>query len=287
VKSYTLALAIALPCGAATLTLSPATVKAWDEYIAQERSLMEQKASSGKPFLWADEAPQRLDKLKSGQILIVPFEHQGLRKVPSGLIHHWLGAVFIPDARIQDVLQVIRNYSRYKDLYLPSVTVSKTIARGESQDRFYTRLVNRSILLGSAFETDCESMYIRLDERRAYSFTRSTRIQEIDNYGTPTQRTLREGEGSGILWRLFSVTRYAERDGGVYVEVEAMGLTRDIPASLHWLVDPMVRRISRSALTLSLQQTGKAAQSAAEVAKREHGSSDSSTAHGRGRKSNP
>jgi len=42
-----------------------------------------------------------------------------------------------------------------------------------------------------------------------------------------------EGEGTGLIWR-----RFEERDGGVYVEVEAIALSRDVPASLRWLVEP-------------------------------------------------
>jgi len=43
---------------------------------------------------------------------------------------------------------------------------------------------------------------------------------------------LQEDEGKGIIWRLFSITRYAERYGGVYLGLEAIGLSRDIPASI-------------------------------------------------------
>ena len=52
----------------------------------------------------------------------------------------------------------------------------------------------------------------------------------------------------------------------MYVEVEAIALSRDIPVSLRWLVDPIVRRISRSSLVTSLQQTGDAVRSGARAA---------------------
>jgi hypothetical protein len=47
----------------------------------------------------------------------------------------------------------------------------------------------------------------------------------------------------------------AMSDGGVYIELEAIALSRDIPFSLRWLIDPIFRRISRSSLVISLQQT--------------------------------
>ncbi len=61
-----------------------------------------------------------------------------------------------------------------------------------------------------------------------------------------------------MIWRLFGITRYLERDGGVYLEVEVIGLSRDIPASLRWLVEPIARRISRGSLSTSLRQTENA-----------------------------
>jgi len=112
--------------------------------------------------------------------------------------------------------------------------------------------------LKTAFDTDYESCEVHVDDQRVYSVTRTTRIQEIEEYGLPAQRLLHEGEGSGMIWRLFGITRYLERDGGVYLEVQVIGLSRDIPASLRWLVEPMVRRISRGSLSTSLRQTENA-----------------------------
>jgi hypothetical protein len=34
----------------------------------------------------------------------------------------------------------------------------------------------------------------------------------------------------GLIWRLYSVVRLEERDGGGYMDVEVVALSRDIPA---------------------------------------------------------
>jgi len=243
---------------------------------------MVQRANSGDHFLWVDEEPSRLAKVRAGEVVIAPLVNGGYMKVPSGLIHHWIGAIFIPDTRIDDVLHVVRDYPRYKVLYQPSVTDSKAISTSEAKDRFSTLMVNRKFLLKSAFEVDYESCYVWQNEHQLYSFMRSTRIQEIEDYGSSAQHMLREGEGSGIMWRAFSVTRYAERDGGIYIEVEAMGLTRDIPSTLHWLVDPIVRRLAKSALMVSLRQTEQASKSVAEEARRQRAPSLSAARAGGG-----
>jgi hypothetical protein len=219
---------------------------------------MEQRLNPDKPFLWVDEVPDRLARVRTGEIVVTPIGPHNPKKVPSGLIHDWVGAAFIANVTLKDVVQVVRDYTRYKDVYQPTVLDSKVIDTSETKDRFSMLIMNRSVVLKTALDADYESRYVHVDDQRIYSVSRATRIQEIEQYGAPTQRMLHEDEGKGIIWRLFSITRYVERDGGVYVELEVIGLSRDIPASLRWLVEPIVRRVSRSSLSTSLRQTENA-----------------------------
>lgn len=248
-------------------SLDAITAQAWDEYVQSAAQQMQQRLAPGGSFLWVDETPERLARVRAGEIVVSPMGRRNPNKVPSGLIHHWIGAVFIQNASINDVLQVVRNYTRYKDVYQPSVVDSNVIAKGEDTDRYFMLLMNKALLLKTAFSADYETCYVRVDDRRVYSIARSTRIQEIENYGSPAERLLPEGQGRGIMWRLSGITRYLERDGGVYIEFEAIGLSRDIPASIRWFVEPMVRRVSRSSLTTSLEETGRAVRTRAEVAR--------------------
>jgi hypothetical protein len=61
----------------------------------------------------------------------------------------------------------------------------------------------------------------------------------------------------------------------LYVEVEAMALTRDIPMSVRFLVKPVVMKLSRDSLNISLKQTRNAVHeteaSRAEVGSSPHG----------------
>ncbi len=150
------------------------------------------------------------------------------------------------------------DYARYKEFYQPTVIESKVIAKSESKDQFSMLLMNKSLFSKTALDTDYETCYVHVDDRRGYSIARATRIQQVEEYGAPAQRVLPEGDGNGLIWRLFSITRYVERDNGVYVELEAIGLSRDIPVSLRWLVEPIVRRVSRGSLWTSLRQTENA-----------------------------
>ena len=206
-------IAVLFPVTGKAASLEPATLKAWEEYIESANARMEQRLSPANAFLWVDEEPARLAKVQAGEIVVSPVGPQNPKKVPSGLIHDWVGATFIPGATLKDVLQVVRDYGQYKDLYQPSVVDSKAIDTGETKDRFSMLLIHKATFLKTALDGDYESFYVHVDDRRVYSVSRTTRIQEVDEYGTPAQHTLQQDEGKGIIWRLFSITRFAERDG--------------------------------------------------------------------------
>jgi hypothetical protein len=123
------------------------------------------------------------------------------------------------------------------------------------KDLFSMQLANKSVIAKTALDTDCEASYFRVDDRHWYGVSNTTRIQEIDHWGTPEQRTLPEDQGAGLIWRLSSITRLEERDGGVYAELEAIALSRDIPAAFRLFVTPIVRRVSKDSLATSLHQT--------------------------------
>jgi hypothetical protein len=61
-----------------------------------------------------------------------------------------------------------------------------------------------------------------------------------------------------------------ERDGGVYADLEAIALSRDIPAAARLFVTPIVRRVSKESLATSLHQA-KIALNASMLAARKKG----------------
>ena len=187
-----------------------------------------------------------------------PASHEVPLKVDSGLIHDWFGAAFIPGTTVREILAVLRDYDRYKQFYQPGVVQSKRIASSHSKDEFSMVLMNKSVVAKTALDSDYQTTYTQVDEHSWYSISDATRIQEIADYNTPSEHMLPENHGTGLIWRLHSVTRFEERDGGVYIQVEAVALSRDIPGGLRWIIDPIVRRVSRSSLATSLRQTESA-----------------------------
>jgi hypothetical protein len=247
------------PAASRGAELREETLKTWDAYTQTVNSQMRGRLESS--FLWVDEAPDRLHRVRGGEILVSSVGQQNPKPVSSGLIHHWIGAAFIPDARLEDVLSAVRDYGDYKEYYKPTVVDSKSLGTDGACDEYSMRVVNKETVAETALDIEYETCYVKTDERRWYSITHNTRVQEIRHYGKPNEQELPPNQGSGYIWRLYSVARFEERDGGIYVELEAIALSRDIPVALRWVVNPIVRRVSRNSMLVSLQQMQEAVRS--------------------------
>ena len=145
-------------------------------------------------------------------------------RVPGGLIHHWIGAAFIPNVRVEDVLAVTRDYARYKEFYKPGVEDAKPIRSSDGEDEFTILFANNSILSKTLLEGDYVCDYIRVNDKRWYSESQTTEMHEIKDFGRPDEANIPPNRGSGYIWRMFGTTRLEERDGGVFVELEAIAL---------------------------------------------------------------
>ena len=242
-----------LSCSSAA-TLKTEAREAWDAYLQQATAAMQARTQPGAHFLWLDDEPDRIEYVRTRGPYIVAVGHIP-RRVPSGLIHDWLGAGFIPNVTIADILRIVRDYDHYADIYHPGVIDSKLRSTDGMRDFFFLRFANKSVVAKTALDSEGEATYVRLDEHRWYAFSNTIHIREIDKLGTPEQHTLPENQGTGYIWRLSSITRLEERDGGVYAELEALALSRDIPAAFRLFANPIVRRVSRDSLATSLHQT--------------------------------
>jgi hypothetical protein len=247
--------ALVFPVQAHAATLRSETVAAWNDYLQKANVHLQDRVRPGGAFLWTFENVNRAARVRGGEIVAAPAPGPNPRKVPGGLIHHWIGAVFVPNTKLDDMVVVARAYDHYKEFYPPSVIDSKLIARNGADDKFSMQLMNKALFLKTAVDADYQSTNVRLDDRRFYSISRTTRVQEIEELGQRGEHRIPEGEGGGLIWKLYSIARFEQRDAGVYVELEAVALSRDIPVVLRFLVDPIVQRVSRNTLLTSLQQT--------------------------------
>lgn len=230
--------------------LKPQTVEAFDRYIRQT----EQRLADGKVFLWADQSADRARRVKAGEVLVEPFLRKPVTPVPSGLVHDWVGSVFIPGATLERTLAMVRDYDRHKDVYKPEVIDSRVLSHTGNDFHIYLRLLKKKVIT-VVLASEHDVKYTPLDKNRWSSVSRTTRIAEVDNPGKPDEREKPPGTGEGFLWRLNSYWRFEERDGGTWLECEAISLTRDVPTGLGWVVEPIIRDLPKDSLANTLRST--------------------------------
>ena len=81
---------------------------------------------------------------------------------------------------------------------------------------------------------------------------------EIDSPGTPKEHALSPEDEHGFLWRLNTYWSFEERDGGLYMQVETISLTRSIPTGLGWAIRPYIESVPRESLEFTLRKACEA-----------------------------
>lgn len=244
--------------GASGAELRPQTVAAFDRYVRATEARM---ASAG-PFLWIESLPEpqrstRLAAIRRGEFDIERLTtREGGREIetPDGLIHHWLGTVFVPGATVDQAVALLQDYDTHAEIYRPAVARSRLLSRNGDVFRVFLRFYQKKVIT-VIVNTEHEARFSRPAPDRALSRIYSTRIAEVEHPDTPREREKPVGNDGGYLWRLYTYWRFLERDGGTYIQCEAITLTRSIPAMFRWLVGPFVTGIPRESLTFTLQTT--------------------------------
>ena len=115
--------------------LKPETLQEWDAYVCAARMRMQKRASGQVPFLWVDEERDLAQRVRAGEILVGPVNGESPHLAPYGLIHDWIGAVFVPKAKLDDVMGVLDDYEHYKDFYRPMVVKVSVLERTPTMRR--------------------------------------------------------------------------------------------------------------------------------------------------------
>jgi hypothetical protein len=214
------------------------TLTAWTNYIA---------AKNNQPLKLSLMERQQV---RSGQIITWPIAEVNPIKVPHGLIHDWVGVVFIPGTTIADALTTARG-----GFFNPSIVRAKQTDSTGMIDHYTILTVTHTTFITAAVQGEYETIYIQIDPTHWDSISQSTKLQAVENYGTADEQTDPPDEGPGYVWRLYSISSFEEADGGVYIELEVAGLSRDVPFFLRWIVNPIISHFPEDSLRATLLAT--------------------------------
>lgn len=245
--------------------LKPATVAAFDHYVQLTEKRMSDEPKSTFLRIEASPPAQRdaaLAGLKQGDVIterLQTLDNGQPITVPNGLIHHWMGTIFVKGTTLRQTLAFLQDYDSQAKYYAPDVQKSKLLQRAGDDFKVFLRLRKHKVVT-VLLNTEYDVKYSDLDSDRSSSRSLSTRIAEVEDTNQPDGAEKPVGKDSGYLWRLYSYWHFYARDGGVYIQVEAISLTRDIPTGLGWLVSPFVTSIPKESLVFTLTHTRAALQ---------------------------
>ena len=246
-----------LPLNAADLQAQAA--QNYARYIALTQAQVDAELAQSGSYLWVERLPEarRTEaqaQLRSGGVVIEKLETLDDGKpiaVPGGLIHHWIGTAFVPGATLAQTLAFMQDYDHKVEYFKPDIVRSK-ILKHEGDDYFVLLRFYQKKIITTVIDTDQEVHYHVVDKTHAWSRSNATRVQEVDNPGKSDERLEPEGHDRGFVWKLNTFWRFEEKDGGTYLECQAISLSRDIPTGLGWMVGSFVSSVPRESLTFTL-----------------------------------
>jgi hypothetical protein len=240
---------------------TPVAVADFNTYVASVESRLNQRHQS--PGTFVASIGQNQQRLHQGELIIERLTPPHLADLPGAMLHHWRGTAFAPGATSQDFERLMKNFNAYPQRFSPQVVTAKVLSQNGDHYQVVMRVRQKHVIT-VVMDTTYDITFGQLDPQHGYSISRSIRNSEIQSPGTDHERPLKPSEEHGFLWRLNTYWSYEERDGGLYMQVESVSLSRSIPRGLGWAVQPFVESVPRDSMEFTLRAACKGLQSGRE-----------------------
>jgi hypothetical protein len=250
---HAVALLVAVPPVAIHAQAPAAAEAGFTTYVGTVERRLAEEHQADRTFL----AGTSLSRAKHGELVIEKLMPDKDADPPGAMLHDWRGTAFAPGATPEAFERLMRNFSAYPRVYAPQVMGVGVAAREGEQYKITMRVVQKHVFT-VVMDTAYHVTFGRRDPTHGWSASRSTKIREIENSGTDKERALGPKEEHGFLWRLNTYWTYEARDGGLYLQIESVSLTRAIPPGLGWAVRPFVESVPRESLEFTLRKTCEA-----------------------------
>lgn len=239
-----------------------AAINDFNLYVKKVESRLAQQHSSPNGFLaGVVSRSTNQARLERGDLIIEQLTSGKDGELPGALLHHWRGTAFVPGATAADFEREMKEFSAYPQVYSPQIVRASVLSpRADPVLNHFTATmrIRQKHVITVVMDTTYDVTYGRLDAQHGYSISRSKEINEIADAGTAKEHALTPSEEHGFLWRLNTFWSYEERDGGLYIQIESISLTRGIPAGLAWIIRPFVESVPRESLEFTLRATCRA-----------------------------
>jgi hypothetical protein len=150
---------------------------------------------------------------------------------------------------LNDVFAWVR--SGAADTGQEDILQSAVLARSPDSLRMYLK-VRRQKIVTAVYNTEHVVTFATYSASRAGSTSTATKIAELTDPGTPSERELPPGQDRGFLWKWNAYWRYEQIEGGVLAECESISLSRDVPPFVGFMVRPIISSTARESMERTL-----------------------------------
>jgi hypothetical protein len=239
--------------------LKPATLAAYDRYVTLTERRIAEENDGARPFLWIDQQSAQardalMRRLRNGEVVVERLQTRDNGKpipISSGLIHHWVGTVLLPNVPVDRAVAFVQDYDRYPTLFDPIMPRVRVLEH--DGDRYVVAMrTSFTKVVTIVMDGDYIITYHRLTASRVWTTNVATNLFQVHDAGTPNERREPGDAASGYLWRYSMYCKFEQRAEGSLDQCESVTLTRDVPFAIAWLVRPFVTGIPRDAMTFTL-----------------------------------
>jgi len=233
----------------AQMKLAQEAIQAFEQYVD---AVEDEIAADPELFSWLDNSRRARIDTKKGAILVHNF-NDPFEPAPKAMIHDWAAAMFIPEVSVGQVVDFVQQYDRQADIY-EEVLTSELLSKDGNDFRIKRRLRKEKVVV-VVLDMESEANFEKLDDDVWIIREYTRKVMEVENAGKRNEKVLPDGQGTGFMWRMNSYWRLTGTDDGVYVEMNTILLTRDIPWGLGWLILPFVTSVPQEYLNSMLYTT--------------------------------
>jgi putative flippase GtrA len=231
----------------------PATLAAWNKYVA---SIDARYNSPERSFFALDVRGARnwRQRATAGQ---VPMAEIDPPSIPDGKLHHWAGAIYVPNTTVAAVVKRMQDYAGRESEFYQEVKASKLLERDGDRVKVFMRLHRGAYGMSATFNSEHDVQYRRLGATRASSRSVSTKMAELASPGTPREHEKPAGRDTGFLWRLNAYWRFEQMGDGVLIECESVSLSRSVPLLARPFITGLVEGVAEESLEGTLKSLRK------------------------------
>ena len=231
---------------------------AYNSYISQVETRLAQKHQTTCVSL----ADADLGRLRNGELVVEQVSPGTNEKLPGAQLYDWRGTAFVAGGKPEDFVRLMKAYDAYPQTFSPEMLRAHVVTHEGDHYQVIMRVRQKHILT-AVLDITYDVTFGRGGSGgdssggpwgSADTSTRAAQqIAEIDQAGTSQERALAPSEEHGYLWRQNNYWSYEVRDGGLYIQIESISLSRSIPAGLGWAIGSFTKSIPRETMEFTLR----------------------------------